>query len=116
MFSSAVPQVVLGVLVSISLSSRAEAFVAVPFSPALSPLAMSTLTALGHATPAGRDAAVGDAIPLQTATATTTTTTTRTTVQGLSEVVSHYDSFLVGEVSVRASFHSIACLSRFDQL
>lgn len=104
MFSSAVPQVMLGVLVFLSLSSWAEAFVAVHFSPRQSPRTMPTLTELGHSTPTGRDAGADD-VPLQTATATTTTTTTKTTaVQGLGEVVSHYDSFLVGELPVRVSY------------
>lgn len=112
MFSSAVPQVVLVVVVSLSLCSWAEAFVAVHHLARQSPPVMSALTELGHSTPtAGRDVA-DDTLPRQTAAAVQGA---RCKVQGLGEVVSQYDSFLIGEPSVRFS-HRSACLRRFEQL
>lgn len=108
MFSSVVPQVVVVVLASLTLCPWAEAFVAGHYLPRQPQPAMSALTELGHSTPIGRDA-VADALPLQAA-------RTASAVQGLGEVVSQYDSFLIGEFPVRVNHHSSVCLPRFDQL
>lgn len=106
MFSSTVPQVLVVVLASLSLCSWAEAFVLVRYLPRQPQPAMSALTELGHSTPTGRDA-VTDAPRLQPA---------RTVVQGLGEVVSQYDSFLIGELPVRINDHGSVCLPSFNQL
>lgn len=86
MFSSAVPQVLLACL---SLLSSAGAFVVVHNLPRELLPAMSALTELGHSktTATDRDDGVASALAVQA-------------VQGLGEVASQYDSFLIGELSV----------------
>lgn len=87
MFFFTVPQVLLACF---SVLSSAGAFVAVHHLPRELLPAMSALTELGHSKTAAtdRDDGVANALATQTA------------VQGLGEMVSHYESFLIGELSV----------------